>query len=389
MKLPKILNDQKGTIHLLLLMAAVGLIAFLLISSTFGFKDRLFNTLFPKPSSHAADVQPLGQTSGWLLIFDDEFNGTSVDLTKWRPNWLGGSDTAITKPVNSYETSCYDPAQVKEGSGALDLTAVASQCSVGGVTYNYRSGLVESNSKFNFTYGYMEAKIWTPAGTGVWPAFWSDGQNWPYDGEIDVLEAYGTDDSSYHYHYAGCGGDCNPGGSVILPGATSGWHTYAADWEPGVITWYYDGKQVWQYTTSITQSPQYLILNLGLKSNQSQVPATMKVDYVRVWKKDTTPTPTPVSGDITPPAVSITAPLNGASVTRKSATLIQASATDNVAVAKVQFYVNNNLLCTDTSAPYSCSWSVPGKPNAGYTIIAKGYDTSGNTSSSSVTVTAK
>lgn len=286
-------TPTKGVANILLIFLAIfGIIIYLLVTQSFPFNDKLFNYLYPKTSSFAIDIQPVGQTNGWLLTFADEFDGTSLDLSKWRPNWLGSTDTTITKPINSAETSCYDPAQVRVTNGELDLTAIKSSCSVNGLNYNYRSGIIESNGKFNFTYGYMEARIWTPAGVGVWPAFWSDGQNWPTDGEIDVVEAYGTDESSYHYHYAGCGGDCGPGGNIIVPGATTSWHIYAADWEPGIIKWYYDGKLVWQYTTSITSSPQYLILNLGLNSNQASVPSTMKVDYVRFWKKDPNTVPT-------------------------------------------------------------------------------------------------
>ncbi|MEP7136823.1 MAG: family 16 glycosylhydrolase [Chloroflexota bacterium] len=231
---------------------------------------------------------PFGQAAiGWNLTFADEFSGTTLDLTKWRPNWLGGSDTSITKPVNSLEVSCYDPAQATVLNGELNLTAVQRTCS----SWNYASGLIQSNGKFNFTYGYVEAKIWTPAGTGMWPAFWADGPNWPVGGEMDVLEAYGTDISTYHYHYAGCGGDCGPGGEVNVPGATAGWHVYAANWEPGAVTWYYDGQQVWKNTTGVVSVPQYLILNLGLESSLPAVPAVMRVDYVRVWKS-VAPAPT-------------------------------------------------------------------------------------------------
>lgn len=290
---------------------------------------------------YSARIQPVGQSSGWNMVFDDEFDGSSLDLSKWTPDWLGSSDTAITKPVNSSETECVVPGASKVANGELDITATAQSCTINSTTYPYQSGLIESNGKFNFTYGYMEARIWQPAGTGMWPGFWSDGQNWPQDGEIDVLEGDGIGNSSYHYHYAdagwglvavlallpylvlsgwllwcfyrremrrsivlcillcimlslipvviynyaGCGVSCGPGGSVVVPGATTNWHTYAADWEPGVITWYYDGHQVWQWTTSVTSSPMYLIVNLGLSSKQSAVPATMKVDYVRVWQK--------------------------------------------------------------------------------------------------------
>ena len=236
----------------------------------------------------SSGAQPVGVPGTWNMVFSDEFNGTSLDLTKWRPNWNGGTDTAITPPVNGSETACYDPQQVTESNGELDLTAVANPCTANGRTFPYRSGMIESNGKYSFSHGAFEARIWTPAGSGMWPAFWSDGQSWPLDGEIDVLEAYGTDaSSSFHYHYPGGG----PGGNSTVPGSTAGWHTYAADWESGVITWYYDGQPVWRLTdsmltggSSIVSAPQYLILNLGLNSSQSAVPATMRVDYVRVWQ---------------------------------------------------------------------------------------------------------
>lgn len=236
-------------------------------------------TATPVPASH-----PVGQRGSWHIIFDDEFNGRSLDLSKWRPNWLGSSDTAITPPVNKGDTSCYDPQQVREGQHELDLTAVARSCK----GYPYASGMIQSNGRFKFTFGYMEARIWIPAGRGIRAAFWSNGHKWPQDGEIDVVETHGTDDASYHYHYAGCGGDCGPGGLVTVHGATSGWHTYAADWIPGAITWYYDGRKVWRYTKTISSSRMYLIVNLGLHSLSSKVPATMRVDYVRVWQRLTT-----------------------------------------------------------------------------------------------------
>lgn len=107
-----------------------------------------------------------------------------------------------------------------------------------------------------------------------------------------------------------------------------------------------------------------------------------------------TPTPTPTAtptqapGDTTPPTVTITSPSNGASVFRNFTYTIRASATDNLKVAKVEFYINNVLRTTDTTSPYTSSWRVPNVRNASYTITAKAYDTSGNTATSSITVKA-
>ncbi len=66
-----------------------------------------------------------------------------------------------------------------------------------------------------------------------------------------------------------------------------GWHTFAADWAPGSVTYYYDGIRLWRDVSGITSAPMYLILDLAVSSTvtpPATVPATMRVDYVRVWK---------------------------------------------------------------------------------------------------------
>ncbi len=100
-----------------------------------------------------------------------------------------------------------------------------------------------------------------------------------------------------------------------------------------------------------------------------------------------TPIPTPV--DSIPPTVSITNPGDGNRVSRGNNITIRATASDNVKIQKVEFYVNSVLLSTDTTYQYSSSWRVPNIRGATYVISAKAYDTSGNTSTSTVTVTSR
>ncbi len=97
----------------------------------------------------------------------------------------------------------------------------------------------------------------------------------------------------------------------------------------------------------------------------------------------------PAAPDTTAPTVSVTSPANGSTVNHSSTVVITANATDNRAVSKVQFYVNNVLKCTDTTASYSCAWAVPRAKGVKYTLTVRAYDSSNNTASASVSVRSR
>jgi beta-glucanase (GH16 family) len=177
-----------------------------------------------------------------------------------------------------------DPAQVSVANGELDLTAVAKEETCGGATESYASGLIKTYGLFSFTYGYMEARIWLPGTGGIadWPAFWAVGQNPPTGGEIDVMEGIGGNAVGHFHNAAGTQGPITGVGTF-----TGGWHTFAADWEPGSITYYYDGTKIGEATSGVTSVPMYLVLDLALSTtitSPNVVPAIMRVDYVRVWQ---------------------------------------------------------------------------------------------------------
>jgi beta-glucanase (GH16 family) len=224
--------------------------------------------------------------SRYKLVFDDEFSGVGLRHDRWTANWLG-CKTCITPPVQpSSELAAYDPANVNIALGKLNLVLNQNPITIEGRTYKYRSGMIQSNDYERFKYGYFEARIRLPVdsktnGIANWPAFWLDGQKWPVDGEIDIAEAL-SGKLCYHFHSpVGSPGDCANGNYL-------GWHLFGVLWEPRAITYYYDGSQVGRIAGRITDSPMYIILNLGMSTIGGAIlaPATMQVDYVHVYSRD-------------------------------------------------------------------------------------------------------
>jgi hypothetical protein len=95
-----------------------------------------------------------------------------------------------------------------------------------------------------------------------------------------------------------------------------------------------------------------------------------------------------ITVDNTAPTVAITSPINGATVQRNSAVNINATASDNVGVVKVEFYVGTTLMCTDTVAPYSCVWQTPNQ-KASFSLKATAYDVVGKTATHTISVSSR
>jgi hypothetical protein len=91
--------------------------------------------------------------------------------------------------------------------------------------------------------------------------------------------------------------------------------------------------------------------------------------------------------DKTSPTVTMIAPENGATVTGASVA-VSANARDNVSVTKVEFYMGNTLLSTDTASPYSFNWNTTTVANGNYTLTAKAYDNAGNIGTSNAILVA-
>ena len=131
-----------------------------------GTTDSAPVTVQVKPLS-SSTILPTGNVPGpWKLVFDSEFNGSTLDQTQWSTGVDGAS--GITDGYDyTIEQECYDPAQVSLSAGVLALTAIAKteSCPPISGTLPYASGTITTYGHFSYTYGYAEAEIWLPGVT--------------------------------------------------------------------------------------------------------------------------------------------------------------------------------------------------------------------------------
>ena len=118
-----------------------------------------------------------------------------------------------------------------------------------------------------------------------------------------------------------------------------------------------------------------------------------KTYYFAVTAYDGYGTESPFSNEISyfvpradspPPSVQITSPSTGSMVATRSTIQITASASGDTGVTAVRFYVNGNLICSDTVGPYTCAWRVPPRAGRTYQLEVKASDAQGNVGSSGV-----
>lgn len=266
----------------------------------------LFFLFQTKAFAQLSNTPPAFESGDWNMIFEDNFSGSSVDLGVWEPSWFSGNNTSVA--VNDSELSCYDPDNLTVSGGTLKINAEANtdpNCllrpAAGGTQAPYKSGLINSRNTFNFAYGYIEARIYTP-GTGNeinnWPAFWTNGYSWPTQGEIDIFEGLSGNPCTY-YHYNN-GGHQSTGQCHSVADAP-GWHIYSMKWTPTSIEYYRDGTLLFTVSQFITNYEHYIVANYGIRNTYTKtVPATMEVDYIRVWQTPVTVTIEQASGQSDP-----------------------------------------------------------------------------------------
>jgi len=241
---------------------------------------------------------------GWELVWSDEFNGESLDRSKWEfeVDAEGGGNQ---------ELQYYITNNVRVHDGLLTIEAHKEHYVGPQGTRDYTSSRIRTLRKGDWLLGRFDTRAKLPQGKGMWPAIWmlpseSRYGGWPHDGEIDIMELLGHEPQkvygTLHYteprrHHA------STGDHFVLPNGTfsDDFHTFRLDWETNAMRWYVDDKLYqtitkWQSGTNSFPAPFnqkfHLLLNLAVGGNwpgnpdtTASLPQSMIVDYVRVYRK--------------------------------------------------------------------------------------------------------
>jgi len=242
--------------------------------------------------------------AGWNLAWNDEFEGTTMDTTKWR-HWLPG---ARRDAVNS-------PSAVAVADGELSISTYTS----GGTHY---TGMISTQDTYPYTYGYIEARIDYDSSPGMWSAFWMQsptmgnpiGSPNSAGTEIDICEHRKIDGSGAsidglvvgNIHWDGyAAAHRSTGYTSPNLGLGTGYHIYGMEWTPTQQKFYINGVLRWTINNNAANSPvsqrsEFIILSSEVDDSSTTwagpIPAAgygtlattttkMKVDYVRVYRR--------------------------------------------------------------------------------------------------------
>ena len=240
-------------------------------------------------------------SAGWTRVFDESFSG---NLAKWSV-WTGG---AFNNELQHYQSS-----NLVVSGGILSIEA-RRETVVGATTpwnselssFDYTSGRIESITHFSAGQKTpnvrMAARLQLPAGYGMWPAFWSFGDQWPTQGEIDIIEARGNlpyEYSTAYWYGRRAGVNQVQNSAVTIQTGTSltdCYHVYEVVWSKDNLTYYFDGQVVdvksGGMIPNMFRKQQRVVLNVAVGGNyfpnldRSQIQTgVMHADWVKVYTK--------------------------------------------------------------------------------------------------------
>lgn len=238
-----------------------------------------------------------------LLVWHDEFDGQTLDTSKWRyaTHNSGGSEQ------QAYTVGRTENVRIENSNLILEAK---KDSYVSG--YTWSSGRIDTSGLAGFKYGRLEAKLKYDVVSGAFPAFWtigtcayyptgenihgvhkSKGTQWAQNGEIDMFEGRGTNAEIAQGGWYNQ--DDGKGNLQLMFGRknidASQYHVYAVEWTETTMIAYIDGVETGRQNISDIKSwqrPQYIILNMAVGSTGGYptddcTSMKMEVDWVRVY----------------------------------------------------------------------------------------------------------
>lgn len=252
-----------------------------------------------------AGVTSVSDREGYDLVWHDEFTeGAELNATHWKHEVQNAG--WVNNELQNYVNGVVNGKRVTELSdGKLRIHCFKES---DGKIY---SGRVYAHLDEGWQYGYIETRMMLPKGKGTWPAFWMmpvhvdwATEGWPKCGEIDIMEEVGVVpnevSSSLHAEGHNHTNGTQVTHAMTIEKAEGEFHTYAIEWTSQNITTYVDGKVQLTYDNDNKgvinwpyDKPYYIIFNLawggswgGMQGvDESALPVTCVIDYVRVYQK--------------------------------------------------------------------------------------------------------
>lgn len=247
---------------------------------------------------------------GYSLVWSDEFEGTSLDESKWSYDLGDGCDLGENlcgwgNNELQYYTAREENVFLEDGN--LVIRAKKEFPEYLG-EYSYTSARLVTKNKGDWTYGRMDIRARIPIGQGIWPAIWmlhtdTTYGRWPASGEIDIMENIGSEPSKVFgtIHYGHDFWRFTSQDTILPEGRfTDEFHVFSVIWTENCIQFLLDGEFYGEPNTRSSVLPTtwpfdhdfHMILNIAVGGNlpgnpgaSTIFPQQMDVDYVRVYQK--------------------------------------------------------------------------------------------------------
>ena len=243
---------------------------------------------------------------GWDIVWQDEFDGESLDINKWSHE-VGGHGFGN----NELQYYTDDSTNSFIDNGILHIRAKYEPAGIGSPNNlrNFSSARLRTVGKGDWQYGRIDVKAKIALGQGIWPAIWmlpSDWiyGGWPKSGEIDIMEHVGHDEGRIHgsvhtesyNHIIGT----QRTNSKLIENVKTLFHIYSIEWSEQKIDFFIDDTLHYTFQNDFSNDFRtwpfnerfHLLLNVavggnwpGPPNNTTVFPQDMEVDYVRVYEK--------------------------------------------------------------------------------------------------------